>query len=116
MSSVNITVPYGTTDHGDIDIVCNPPVFSDFLWFYLGNYFSHAATIMTLPGQNNLSILYSIIWALTTPTSGLARGLQVILRGASLTRNPLKRAHRANALVMVVRESDVLGNHSNRAG
>lgn len=116
MSSVNITVPYGTIDHGDTNTLCTPPNYRDFIWFYFGNYFSHAATIMTLPGQSSLSIFYSIIWALTAPTAGLARGLRVIFSGASLIRCPLKRAQRANALVMVVRESDVLGSHSNGAG
>jgi hypothetical protein len=118
MSLVNITVPVpdGTTDHGDVGLLCIPPNFRDFIWFYFGNYFSHAATIMSLPGQNNISTFCSIIWALTTPTAGLARGLRVIFRGASLQRDPLKRAQRAGALLMVVRESDVLGKSLNRAG
>src|SRR5437667_7582103 len=87
-SLVNITlpVPDGTTTYDDLGIICTPPGVKDFIWFYFGNYISHAATIMTLPGQNNLSILNSVIWALASPTSGLAQGLRVIFRGATLLR------------------------------
>ncbi len=114
MFNITATVPDGTSNYGDPRVICKPPGLTDLATFYIGNYFSHAATIISLPGQSGLSVFISIIWALTMPTAGLARGLRVIFGGANLIRGPLQKAQRAGALVMVVRECDVLENYSNK--
>lgn len=71
------------------------------------NYFAHAATIVTLPGQGALETAFFVIEALFVPMSGVMRASKVILRFAGLVKNdPLRQAARAGALCMVVKKPE----------
>jgi hypothetical protein len=111
-SNMNITVsvPAGSTSHGDSHILCTPPKFSDFVIFFFSNYLAHAATIITKPGQRWIETLEVTCFALLLPISGLARALETIMTHAVTEKDQIKRAARAEALCMVVRVS----NTSNR--
>ncbi len=79
---------------------------SDYLSFYLGNYFTHVATVKTYPGESIKSTLKALVLALLFPASGSARGLTAIVRCAVLQRTPLQKAARSGALCMVVRSAE----------
>jgi len=97
-----IEVP-GYFHHGSCDLLCRPATWIDILVFYLGNYFAHAGTVITLPGQSVASSLASIIVALLFPGGGILRALRIIFSRPILARTPLQTAARADALYAVVR-------------
>src|SRR5271155_2634516 len=75
LENITITVPNGTTDHGDAHLLCIPAQWSDIALFFFGNYFAHAATVKLRPGEPAISCLMAIVLALIYPTSGVVRGL-----------------------------------------
>src|SRR2546423_328016 len=56
LENITITVPNGTTDHGDPHLLCLPAKWSDIALFFFGNYLAHAATVKSLPGEPALSV------------------------------------------------------------
>ena len=106
LKNITITVPNGTTDHGDPHLLCIPAKWSDIALFFFGNYLAHAATVKSLPGEPAFSVLVAMVSALIYPTSGVFRGLDAILQSAIFCKSPLKTASRAGALCMVVRGPD----------
>ena len=101
----NITLPQGSTDHGNPNLLCTPAQWYDVLIFFLTNYVAHAATVVPGPGQPWDSSLAYAMHAIFLPSTALVRALVVIARRASFERkNPLKRAARAGALCMVLRK------------
>jgi hypothetical protein len=95
----------------EIFCVTPSPWFSGVAIFYLGNYASHAATLITYPGEPPLSVAAAILYALFFPTAGISRGLSAIFRAARLIAwrrkgGDLGAAARSGALCMVVRSSD----------
>jgi len=106
LENITITVPNGTTDHGDPHLLCIPAKWSDLALFFFGNYLAHAATVKSQPGEPALSVLVAMVTALLYPTSGVIRGLNAILQSAIFCKSPLKAACRAGALCMVVRGPD----------
>ncbi|KAM6523095.1 hypothetical protein FSOLCH5_003714 [Fusarium solani] len=102
---VNIT---GIVHHGNCDLLCRPASWADFLVFYLGNYFAHAATVTTSPGQSILSSLLTITTALLFPGGGVRCGIQAICSLAKWADTDLQVAARAGALCAVVRTRDAL--------
>ncbi len=102
-----IVAPEGTTNHGNPKLLCTPTQWSDVILFFFGNYFAHAATVITKPGQSLTHAGRTILWALVLPGSGINQAVNAILRRAVWeTKNPLKRAARAGALCMVVRKEE----------
>jgi hypothetical protein len=100
-----ITVPEGTTNHGNPNLLCTPAQWYDFIVFFFANYFAHAASVVLEPGQSLRRTGVFILFALTLPGSGVVRALFAILRHAATeTKNPLKRAARAGALCMVLKK------------
>ncbi len=100
----SIIVPDGTTNHGRPDLLCVPPKWYDYVVFFFANYFAHAATIVTMPGQNWSQAALTSILALFLPVSGITRATRLILRRPTLARHDaLLRATRARAVCMVVR-------------
>ena len=99
-----LVAPEGTTNHGNPYLLCIPPKWHDFIIFYFANYFAHAATIVTYPGQGLAETISAIITALLLPASGVGRAAGMIRRGARLAKDPLKQATRAGALCMVVKD------------
>ena len=110
-----LSVPVDTTNHGDPNLICTPPSPSDFLLFYVGNYFAHAATVISAPGQSMRDTLMIMISALFYPTSGVNRGLIALYQHAATVRDPLRRAARAGALCMVVRSTKRRGARKKQA-
>ena len=102
---INITVqaPVGSEVRGDHDLLCTPTQWNDVLLFLLGNYFAHAVTVVSKPGEPYRDLLFRTFVALLFPHSGMRDGLKAITRHAIFQTDPLKRAARAGALCMLVR-------------
>jgi hypothetical protein len=105
--NITITVPPHTSDHGNLRLLCLPPKWYDYIYFYFTNYFAHAATIATFPGQGFDEMCSAIFLAVLFPGTGVNRASQNIVRFARRFRNnPLKQAAYAGALCMVVKDDD----------
>jgi hypothetical protein len=103
--NLTITLPEGSTNHGNPNLLCTPPKWYDYAAFFFTNYFAHAITVVSVPGQSTSETLLAITGALLLPTSGVVRATAAILRHSGTVRNdPLRRAARAGALAMVVRD------------
>jgi hypothetical protein len=76
----NITAPNGTSNHGNPHLLCVPASQSTVLLFFLGNYFAHAATMLTKPSASAFQQFNTIINALLWPASGLTFALTMISR------------------------------------
>jgi hypothetical protein len=101
-----VDVPEGmtATNHSSNSIFCViPSPWFGVAVFYLGNYASHAATVITYPGEAPFNVILTIIFALFFPTSGIIRGLGAICRHANGEKTDLRVAARAGALCHVVR-------------
>ena len=99
----NLTVPYGTTNHGDSSLLCIPTQWYDVLLFLCGNFLAHALTVVPKPGEPWKDLLLRTVVALFFPNYGMRDGLDAIFRHAIIVKDPLQRAARASALCMVVR-------------
>ena len=103
--NIIITVPQGTSNHGNQKLLCTPSKWTDIATFFLANFVAHAATVKSLPGESKWSASLALILALLFPASGVYRGIIAIRQRAVLADTPLKTAARAGALCMVVRTS-----------
>jgi hypothetical protein len=103
--NITVSVPRGTSDHGDPNLLCTPTKWLDILIFFSANYFAHAATVKAHPGEKTKDLAFIMFLAITFPFSGVARGLEAIVRHASFycNTNDLQTAARAGALCIVVR-------------
>lgn len=105
--STNETCPVeipGYEHHGDCNLLCHKASWVDILQFYAINYFAHAATILTSPGQSTFATLANILMALSFPGSGVSRGIDAILSGAKLNgKTDLQIAAKAGALCTVMK-------------
>ncbi|KAJ7056286.1 hypothetical protein C8F01DRAFT_1087151 [Mycena amicta] len=104
--STTITVPDGTSNHGDPSLLCTPTHWTSILGFFLGNYIAHAATTLSYPGEEFGDYVQTIVIALLFPTAGVVRGLDAIFRCAILGTSDLMCAARAGALCMLIRIDD----------
>jgi hypothetical protein len=84
-------------------VCCRPSKWADILTFYSINYFAHAATTRTRPGQSTFSTLCIIALALLFPMSGALRGVEAIRSMAAFADTDLQKAAQAGALCMVVK-------------
>jgi hypothetical protein len=99
-----ISVPGGTTNHGNPQLLCFPAAWTDIVTFLVTNYFAHAASVLPEPGAAFRRTIALILTALILPTSGIVRAVRAIWRHAAFeTKNPVKRAARSRALAMVMR-------------
>ncbi|KAF8876258.1 hypothetical protein BD779DRAFT_170319 [Infundibulicybe gibba] len=106
-SGGNITLPDGLTNHGDPRLICTSTTWTDIVIFYLGNYFAHAATIKTYPGESGVDFMMNALMAILFPTAGITRGIDAIVRHSAWVKgSELQKAARAGALCMVVRSKD----------
>ncbi|KAK5110772.1 hypothetical protein LTR85_000734 [Meristemomyces frigidus] len=74
--------------------------------FFATNYFAHAATVKSTPGDTTTITVRNIVLAVVFPMSGLMRALNAIARMARFGASEIENACRAGALCMVVRSSD----------
>ncbi|KAK5652336.1 hypothetical protein OQA88_10528 [Cercophora sp. LCS_1] len=100
----NITVPEGTTNHGNPQLLCTPARWYDFIVFFLTNYIAHAATVVPIPGQDIEASIFHIVLALCLPASAVVRSVGIIARRAATEKDPLRRARRAGALCIVLKK------------
>ncbi|KAF3765780.1 hypothetical protein M406DRAFT_329645 [Cryphonectria parasitica EP155] len=109
--STNITVslPPGSTSHGDPNLLCLPPSWTDLATFYGTNYLAHAATLIARPGQSLIETIIDTTNALFIPGSGMVRAVRLLIFSVDWTRNrsPLRRAAKAGALCMVVKRRHI---------
>ena len=109
----NVTVPDGTTNHGNPKLVCMPTQWSDILFFFAGNYLAHAFTITSRPGQSFPESIFFSLNALFVPGFASIRTLSAIGAHAGFPSGPnsrglgwkdaFRKAATAGALCMVVR-------------
>ncbi|KAH6677092.1 hypothetical protein B0J14DRAFT_583468 [Halenospora varia] len=86
--SINITVPNGTTTHGNPHLICPPATWVNIFVFFLGNYFAHAGTVTTRPGASMMEGVSVIVLALLFPATGLYRGCTMIYNAISCDSLP----------------------------
>jgi hypothetical protein len=108
----NSTTP-GNTSLGD-EVICPPTTWYNIVIFFVGNYFAHAATVKSYPGERTWSLTIATVSALLIPTTGLIRGINSIARNAKFKRKRFcaaalsdpdyQTAAAAGALCMVVRK------------
>ena len=103
MENITLAVSLGTSNHGDAHLLCTPSKWTSVAAFFLANFFSHAATVKSLPGESAISTLYAMLLSLMFPVSGVFRGLVAIHQRAIFCDTPLKTAAKAGALCVVVR-------------
>lgn len=106
IKNITITVPDGSSNHGDPNLLCTPSSWTDIITFYVGNYAAHAATVISLPGESTISTTRVGLSALLFPTSGLMRGFLTIATFATFAKTDLQKAARSRALCMVIRSQD----------
>ena len=109
-----IQLPEGTTNHNDPSLICTPPTWRDMAVFFITNYFIHAATLPTFPGESKREILFSVVNALFNPGLGALRTTRAFLLRPAWRyyrhQKPLECALDAGALCMVVRETSSLSS------
>lgn len=117
LQNITITVPEGSTNHGNKKILCTPADWEGIVTFFLVNFVAHALTVVVLPGEGPASHLTNALTSLLFPAFGAYRGLRAIFVGyetikkkfgdqASEEEQDLRKARRAGALCMIVRSSD----------
>ncbi|MCJ1373297.1 hypothetical protein MMC20_004525 [Loxospora ochrophaea] len=103
LENITVSVPNGTTNHGNPNLLCTPSKWTDIAVFFLANFFAHVATVKSLPGEPALHTLVALLMALMFPTSGVNRGVFAAHQRAVFSDTPLETAARAGALCVVVR-------------
>lgn len=103
LQNITVSVPEGTTNHGDPRLLCFPTKSWDIILFFLGNYVAHAATIIAQPGQTLIMNLVARLSAFFVPFAGIPGGLWYIYCAAWREKIPLQKAHTSAALCEVVR-------------
>lgn len=98
-----IQVPEGTTNHGDPRLLCTPPTWRDYVAFFALNYFIHAATLPSVPGESRREVIFAVLNALFIPGFGVSRAMRrLVLRPALRRKRSLECAVAAGAICMVV--------------
>ncbi|GAB1314461.1 hypothetical protein MFIFM68171_04671 [Madurella fahalii] len=98
-----IQVPEGTMNHGDPRIMCTPPTWRDYITFFALNYFIHAATLPSVPGETKREMTFAVLNALFVPGFGVSRAMRrLVLRPALRRKRHFDCALAAGALCMVV--------------
>jgi hypothetical protein len=105
-SNITILVPEGTTTHGDSNLLCEPSKWTDIIAFFIGNYFAHAITTRSFPGEYNLNSISAVICALLLPGAGTLRGLIGIFTMAIFGKTNMHVGARAGAFRMLVRTAN----------
>ncbi|EED14731.1 pogo transposable element, putative [Talaromyces stipitatus ATCC 10500] len=101
-----ITLPPGVTYNPQTNVWCTPTTWTDVASFFLGNYISHAATVISFPGEPVSVTVANMVLSIFFPSSGAGRGVLAILRHAAFYKDPIQQALRSRALCMVVRSPD----------
>ncbi|KAL8784955.1 MAG: hypothetical protein Q9195_008821 [Heterodermia aff. obscurata] len=105
-SSGNNTSLSDSSDSSDGQLYCEKTTWYGICWFFFTNYLLHALSVRSLPGENVYSSTAFKLCCLLVPYTGVRRGLSLISRASSLTKDDLQAAARAGALCMVIRKPD----------
>jgi hypothetical protein len=108
-----LTLPAGSTNHGDPSLVCLPPLWTDYFVFFATNYFAHVGTLVMRPGESRAEVAVDILNALFVPGSGALRAWGILVAHATpqLRKwDPLREAAKAGALVMAVKRENLVGS------
>lgn len=110
-SIANISLPAGSTNHGDPNVLCTPASWFTIASFILANYVAHSATTPIYPGERTFEQALAFATSFLFPAAGVARGLNTIARGIMVLATPrkkseLQQAAAAGALCMVIRTSE----------
>lgn len=106
LTNITVTLPNGTTNHGNPHLLCTPTKWTDIALFFLGNFVAHAGTVRKKAGEPFVSTLLAMVVALLIPSSGVVRGLFGIWRHAKFCTSPLIAASKAGALCTIVRTAE----------
>lgn len=98
-----VTLPPGVTYDPETNVWCTPTTWTNVASFFLGNYLSHAATVISFPGEPASITMVNMILAIFFPSSGAGRGVLAVVRHAAFYKDPIRQALRSRALCMVVR-------------
>lgn len=102
--NITVTVATGTSNHGNPKLLCLQGKWYDEVVCFALNYFSHAATVKSLPGEQLSDTVLDILSALLYPFSGIHRGIERMFRRAAwFSESDLESVARAGALCIVVR-------------
>jgi hypothetical protein len=88
--TLTLTVPNGTTQHGNPHLFCLPSSSIDYIIFFSSNFFSHAATVINRPGASKGEKGLLIALAVLFPGVGILRAYDVFVR--FISRRSIKRA------------------------
>ena len=102
-TEVPLSISCTKQENSTRSVCCRPSKWTDILIFYTSNYFAHAATTRTQPGQSTWNSLLIPVIALLFPMSGALRGIRAIASRATFADTELQTAARAGALCMVVK-------------
>jgi len=109
-STANITLPAGSTNHGDPHLLCTPASWFTVASFILANFVAHSATTPIYPGEQTFEKALAFVTSFLFPAAGVGRGLNTIARGIMVLATPekseLQQAAAAGALCMVIRTSE----------
>jgi len=104
---LNVTAPDGSSNHNSTDLICTPVRWHTGLIFFAANFFAHAATVRSLPGERIEEKILTVMLALFFPFSGIGRGVEAIVRHASWPPwgkiSDLEVAARSGALCTIIR-------------
>ena len=78
MENITLAVPLGTSNHGDAHLLCAPSKWTSVAAFFFANFFSHAATVKSVPGESVITAFSALLFSLIFPASGVLRGLVAI--------------------------------------
>ncbi|KAJ6141272.1 hypothetical protein N7470_010168 [Penicillium chermesinum] len=101
-----ITIPDDVQWHPETQDICTATQYTDVISFFLGNYLTHAATVVKFPGEPFCITLLNMVLVILFPCLGAGRGLMMILRPSVRFKHPLQRALHSSALVMVIRSRE----------
>jgi len=99
--NTTVSLPQGTSDYGEPNLLCLPTGWTDVAVFFLGNYFAHAVTVINTPGASFLDTIFAGVTALFMPVSGVNRGLNALFSLAKFAPTDVQQAARAGALCEV---------------
>lgn len=80
--NITITVPSGTSNRGDSNLLCLPANWFDIATFFTVNYLAHAVTVKARPGEQVPEMVPVAFMALIYPYSGVVRGNEAIVGNA----------------------------------
>lgn len=101
---MSCALPTGYQNHGDPNLLCKTPSWTDIITFFGTNYLSHVVTLLPRPGQTVKEGLVDMANALFIPGSGALRVMRFLILHTSFQRQTtsLRKASKAGALCMVV--------------